>query len=249
MKKTLFLTFLIVFITSIVFAQEKIIEGIVFDKDTRYRLSRVKITNLNTLKSSYNSTKGEFNLSVKNRDLLVFSLQGYRNDTVKIVSQNTLVVYLQRLAIPLREVIVIDTALSPQQKYEETKKQFNRIYRGNNKDLLSTGPGGVGLSIDAIWSSFSKEGKNARKLAEIMERDFQNAVIDMRFNKTLVVKNTGLKGEKLIAFMNVYRPSYAFMAKASEYELLSYVKIAYQKFSNYSFYQDVSNLKPISIND
>ena len=69
---------------------------------------------------------------------------------------------------------------------------------------LNIGPNGVGLGIDAIWSAFSKEGKNARKLMETMERDYQNAFIDQIFTKDLVSKTTGLKGDKLLIFMILY---------------------------------------------
>ena len=177
--------------------------------------------------------------------MIISSLSGYKNDTIKIANQTALVFYLRRLAIRLPEVVFRDSALSAKAKYEETKKEFNKLYRlGNNKDLLNIGPNGAGLGIDAIWSAFSKEGKNARRLLEIMERDYQNAIIDQVFNRELVNRTTGLKGGKLLVFMLNFRPPYEFVVKANEYELVNYIKQAFMRF-NMSNFQDVSDLKPI----
>ena len=158
---------------NIAFAQDKTIGGIVFDKDTKNRVNRVSILNVRTQKSVFNNTKGEFYIEAKEGDVIVSSLFGYRNDTTKITNQTSFAIYLQKLSIRLAEVVVKDTALSAQARYEEIKKEFNKAYRvGNNKDILTTGQNGAGLGIDAIWSTFSKEGRNARKLMEQMEKHF-----------------------------------------------------------------------------
>lgn len=219
--------------------------GIVVDKDSKFRLSRVNILNTRNQQMVFNNSKGEFFIDAKDGDVIISSLSGYKNDTLKIAGQTALVFYLRRLAIRLPEVVFRDSVLSAKAKYEETKKEFNKLYRlGNNKDLLNIGPSGVGLGIDAIWSAFSKEGKNARRLLEIMERDYQNAIIDQVFNRELVNRTTGLKGGKLLVFMLNFRPPYVFVVKANEYELVNYIKQAFMRF-NMSNFQDISDLKPI----
>lgn len=228
------------------FAQEKDIEGIVFNKDTQYRLNRVTIKNLTSGITLFNNTKGEFKLKVSRDDKIVASLQGYRPDTIEYQNQSAILFYLQRLAIPLAEVVVKDSLLSAQKKYDEIKKQFNSLNRiGNNRDVTSFSNGGIGFSIDAIWSAFSKEGKNARRLQEIMERDFRNNLIDQRFSKELIKRVTGLKDDKLSLFMLNYKPSYYFIIGASEYDLVSYIKMAHIRFKKDPLTVDISSLKPI----
>ncbi|MEO5910259.1 MAG: carboxypeptidase-like regulatory domain-containing protein [Pelobium sp.] len=225
--------------------QDTKLGGIVFDKDTKFRLNRVKVINTRTQQTIYNNTKGEFFIDAKAGDMLIASLVGYKSDTLKVSNQNSVVIYLQRLSIPLPEVVFKDSVLLARAKYEETKKAFNQTVRlGNNKDLINIGPSGAGLSIDAIWSAFSREGKNARRLMEIMERDYQNSFIDQIFTKELVTKTTGLKGDKLLIFMINFRPSYNFAIKANQYEMGSYINMAYMKFKMQN-YQDISILKPI----
>jgi hypothetical protein len=245
LKQSLILFFL--FILSFkTFAQEQKIAGLVFDKDTKYRLNRVNILNTRTQEAVFNNPKGEFLIDVKMGDILISYLGGYKRDTLKITNQTALVIYLKRLAIPLPEVIFKDSVLSARDKYEQTKKEFNTAVRlGNDKDILNISHGGVGLGIDAIWSAFSREGKNARKLMEMMERDYQNAVVDKIFNKELVSRVTGLRADKLLFFMLSFRPSYAFAVKANEYELVNYIKLANMRFKINPNYEDITRLKPI----
>jgi hypothetical protein len=234
------------FFTSTAFAQEKNIAGIVFDKETKFRLSRVKIINLQTKQTVFNSAKGEFYINAKPGDVLICNLMGYQTDSLKITNQETLIFYLKRLSIRLQEVVVKDSVLSAKAKYEEVKKDFNKLYRlGNNKDLITVGQGGAGLGIDAIWSAFSKEGRNARRLLELMERDYQNNFVDQIFTRELVSRTTGLTGDKLLIFMLNNRPSYIFISKASSYDLVNYIRLSFMRYNVYVNYQDVSGLKPI----
>lgn len=246
--KILISLFGFLFLFNVTFAQEKPIGGIVFDKDTKFRINRVSILNNRTQKAVFNNTKGEFYIDAKEGDVIITSVFGYKSDTTKITNQTSFAIYLKRLSIRLAEVTITDSVLSAKAKYEEIKKEFNKAYRvGNNKDILTVGEGGAGLGIDALWSTFSKEGKNARRLMEQMEKDYQNAIIDQVFTKSLVTRATSLKGDNLLLFMLNYRPSYAFATKANEYDLVNYIKIAFARFKMNNYYQDVSSLKPIPV--
>src|SRR5690606_17259457 len=141
---------------------------------------------------------------------------------------------------------VKDSVLLARKRYEELRKQFNALNRiGNNKDLLAVGGGSVGLSIDALWSAFSREGKNARRLMDVMERDYMNNFVDEKFNKTLISKVTGLTGDKLAVFILNYRPSYYFVYGATEYDLVSYIKMAYIRCKKAPYPEELSELKAI----
>lgn len=230
-----------------VFAQQGPLVGLVFDKDSKQRLSRVSISNLQNKQMVYNNSKGEFSIFAKTGDVLVTKLDNYKPDTLQITNQKVLIIYLQRLSIPLPEVIFKNPDLGARAKYEETKKAFNQAVRlGNNKDILNIANSGVGLGIDAIWSAFSKEGKNARRLMEVMERDYQNNMVDQIFTKDLVTRTTGLKGDQLLLFMVNYRPTYNFVMQANQYTLVSYIKQSYLRYKmSPNFPDDLSSYKPI----
>lgn len=226
---------LFLFCTFRLSAQEKPIRGVVFDRDSKIRLARVYITNTRTQIGFYNNTKGEFSTRVQKGDLLIARLEGYRTDTIRIDAQSDVVFFLKRNSIRLKEVVIRDTLSAPEKKLQEIKEEYKDIYRkGNSSDILTIGGpnglGGAGLSIDALYSLFSREGKNARKLQKMIDRDYMEVVIDYRYTPLLVQRATGLSGLKLKDFMQQYRPSYSFVTEATDYQLLLFIQSSYQKY-------------------
>lgn len=228
MIKFVVLLFIGLFCTTIpCLAQEKTIQGIVFDNKSKERLSRVFILNTRTGLGNYNNLKGEFTIDAQVNDVLITSKTGYKNDTLTVSNENLSIIYLQRTSIVLNEVSIRDSVLTPEKKLEATKEEFSKIYGSlANRDLLSMGNGqsGAGLSIDALYNIFSKQGKNARKLEKIINRDYRENIIDYKFNRGVVGKATGLKDPQLTDFMQKYRPGYYFIISASEYDLVSYIR-------------------------
>lgn len=141
-------------------------------------------------------------------------------------------VYLKLSSIQLKQVNITDTLLSPQKKYEAVRQQFSKAYGSNAyRDPLSLSPGsGAGISIDAIWNSLSKSGRNAEKLQGIIEKDYREDLIDYRFNKTLVSDITGLKEPQLTDFMRKYRPGYYTIMNASDYEFVNQIKMNAKRY-------------------
>lgn len=228
-------------------AQNGQVEGIVFDSDSKQRLTRVYIYNLRTHKGFFNNSKGEFATNTVARgDTLIAALQGYRVDTITVQSP-TILFYLKRLSILLQDVTVNDTIRNPRRRYEENKKTYDEAYRkGNPGDLLRIGGVngvGAGLSIDALWSLLSREGKNARYLQEILERDYHDMIVDYRYTKSLVSSVTGLKGHRLADFMQQYRPSYFLALEANDYALIAYIK---ETFRRYQANPDANRLPPLN---
>ena len=216
-------------------AQEKTIQGIVFDLDSKQRLSRVYIYNTNTSKGFYNNSKGEFTTVAREGDILVAALQGYRVDTISVGTANTLLFYLKRTSIQLKEVRIQDSLKNPTEQLKETKEEYSGAYtRGDVRDVFTSGgsggAGGAGLSINTLYNLLSKEGKNARQLQKIIERDYHEAMIAYRYNPGLVRDVTGLKGDQLKDFMEQYRPSYSFVIEANDYQLITFIKTSYQRY-------------------
>ena len=151
---------------SIAFAQEKTVDGIVFDKATGERIAEVNVQNTNTGKSGYNNLQAEYHIGARVGDVLIFSKQNYFSDTIKVKDYNSLAVYLRRSAIQLQQVNVEAGAITPEQQLAATKRDYTKVYGLlADKDLLSLSNDGVGLSIDALYNMFSREGRNAEKTA------------------------------------------------------------------------------------
>jgi hypothetical protein len=109
LKKLIYSFLLILISGGGLFAQDKTVQGIVFDMNSKQRLTRVYIYNTRTGDGFYNTTKGEFKTIAREGDVLVAALQGYGVDTIGIHSENTILFYLKRNSILLQEVVVRDS--------------------------------------------------------------------------------------------------------------------------------------------
>nr|WP_294792174.1 hypothetical protein [uncultured Mucilaginibacter sp.] len=213
------------------FAQQKFTEGLVFDAVTKDRIAVVNIKNLRTGESMYNSLNGVFKVTTEPGDLLVFSKMDYFNDTVRVSDDLAKVVYLNRTGITLKEVNIYDQLSSPKSIMAKNRSQYSKAYGAlANRDLLSFSGGSVGLSVDALYNMFSREGKNAKHLRDVLELDYKQNTIDFRFNRTFVGRITGLSGPKLDDFMKKYRPGYYFITYASEYELIASIRANLKRY-------------------
>eukprot|EP01037_Dinobryon_pediforme_P011284 gene11284-11371_t len=198
---------------SIKIGQNKTVAGIIFDKENKARVASVNVQNITTGISIYNNLKGEFKIPAKPGDQLVFTRQDFHPDTVK-------------------EVTVHDSLLTPDQRLAATKADYTKIYGSlSYSDFLTTpSSGGAGLSIDALWNSLSRSGRNAEHLRGIIQQDYEQNFVDYRFNRTLVGNITGLKDEKLTEFMQRYRPGYYTTKNASDYEFISMIRANMRRF-------------------
>jgi len=208
------------------------IEGIVFDKDTKDRVAKTSIVNISTGQSFYNNLQGQFKVDAQPGDKLIFTKEDYLPDTVLIKDNSNIAVYLQRLAIPLREVTIRDSMATPLKRLAAARKEYSKAYGSNAySDPFSVAPGGgAGISIDAIWNSLSKSGRNAKHLQGIIEKDYQQDVIDYRFNRTFVGNITKLKDQELTDFMTRYRPGYYLVTTDSEYEFITYIRNSLRRY-------------------
>jgi hypothetical protein len=145
------------------------------------------------------------------------------------------VFYLRRNSIRLQEVVIKDSVKTPSKRLQEVKEEYKDIYRiGNSSDLLHTGGGnglgGVGLSIDALYSLFSRQGKNARNLQKTIDRDFKDLVIDYRYSPALIQQVIGITGAKAKDFMQQYRPAYSFVLEANDYDMIRFIQESYRRY-------------------
>lgn len=228
----LWLALFICSVSATAVAQQKPVAGIVFDKDTKDRIASVNVRNITTGISIYNGLTGEFKVPARIGDLLVFSRQNYHPDTLKVLADTPVAIYMRRLAIQLREVTIRDSLLNPKRRLENTKRDYSKVYGPlANDDLLVTpSGGGAGLGIDALYNMFSSSGQNAARLREIIENDYRQNVIDYRFNKAFVGRVTGLKDERLADFMQKYRPGYYLATKSTDYEFIASIKANLKRY-------------------
>ena len=179
----------------------------------------------------YNNTKGEFVATVKPGDTLFAALGGYGMDTVVYRGQSAVIFQLRSMGIRLKEVSIYGKGKSPQETYRSKLSEYKyQLDKGSSKDLLNLGQGGVGLGIDAIYNLLSRDGKNARHLQKILEKDYKEEVIDYRYRVNYVMSLVDIKENDVQDFMLQYRPTYQFVLNASEYAFIQFIKNSYASY-------------------
>lgn len=212
-------------------AQSDGVRGFVIDKDSRQRLAKVYIYNSTRDEGIYNTAKGEFAIKGMPGDTLFAALQGYAVDTIVLDGQRSVYFQLKSLAINLREVPIIAKKLTPLEEYQQKQKEFKyKLDKGDAKDLLNLGLGGVGLGIDAIYNLLSREGKNARHLQKVLERDYKDALIDYRYRADYVKRVLQISDTEAEDFMHQYRPTYDFVVNASDYDFVVFLRNSYASY-------------------
>jgi hypothetical protein len=212
-------------------AQSGTVQGFVIDKDSKMRLAKVYIYNATQDEGIYNTTKGEFNIKAAVGDTLFAVLQGYAVDTIVHKGQKAVYFQLKSLGIALREVAILGKKLTPLEQYTQAQKEYKyKLDKGKAKDLLNLGMSGVGLGIDAIYNLLSKEGKNARHLQKLLERDYKEAIVDYRFRPDYVKRVLHLSDAETEDFMHQYRPSYDFIVNASDYDFVVFLRNSYASY-------------------
>lgn len=213
------------------FAQGPAIQGFVVDKESKLRLAKVYVYNSANDEGIYNNTKGEFTIKASVGDTLFAMLQGYAVDTLVLKGQKAVYFQLKSLGINLKEVAIIGDRYTPRERHEKNLRDYKyALDRGKAKDLLNLGMGGAGLGIDAIYNLLSREGKNARHLQKILERDYKEALIDYKFTPDYVKRTLHISDFEAQDFMQQYRPTYQFVLTASDYAFIVFMKNSYASY-------------------
>lgn len=87
-------------------------------------------------------------------------------------------------------------------------------------------PGGAaGLDLTQFITMFQfRRNKRMASFRDRLIREEQDAFIEHRFSRPLVVKLTGIRGSELDSFMVRYKPDLVFTMYATDYEFNSYIK-------------------------
>lgn len=221
---------LISFLTSLTVSAQTV-KGFVLNKDTKQRIAQVYIYNENKDLGIYNNGKGEFTLNASPGDVLFAAREGFALDTIVFNGESAVYFQLKPLAIMIEQVEINEAKLNPTLQYLKTRQEYRYgTEKGQVKDVFSLSNATVGLSIDAIYSLLSKQGRNARNLQKILERDYRESLIDYRFKPEVVARILNIKDPELTDFMQQYRPTYNFIISASDYTLSIFIKNSYASY-------------------
>jgi len=205
-------------------AQQQL-QGIVVETGTPKRVAEATITNRRTLAKAISSSEGGFTIDAKQGDTLIVTKYAYSSEYYQIVDPNNIVVPLNP-TIELQEVTV--TGKTRKEELGDILDDYRKqgIYNIGKPKALSY----LASPLSSLYGAFGRTAKNARRFNEFAQREIQETEVDKKFNKYNVGEITGLKGDDLINFLSLYRPTYNQSRYWKEYDIRNYVKNAFKKF-------------------
>jgi hypothetical protein len=208
------------------------LQGKIFAATTDSIISAVNIFNVNQKMSARSAIDGRYSIPAVEGDRIVFSMIGFRPDTVIVSYQMLLTQYdvvLHPNAISLKEVKVMS---SYQLDSISRRKYYSHIYAKQPGITGRNRPAdGVGIVLSPV-SFLSRESRQKRELKKRLARQEQEDFIDHSFPLQWVENLTGLHGDSLRLFVYMYRPSYSFCRKTDREGMLMYVNAKLKEFKN-----------------
>lgn len=224
-KRLVFLSFLTL-LSFVASSQERSVYGKVIDSSTKKGISTLNILNKRSNQVVATNETGDFYIRAIVGDSIIITSFGYNRHGILWDGKDRNPVFEVKLQpFMLQELVVKDRKLSDLHKEikdflanpNDSKAIRNEIL----KSMLNTNTSqpGIGISIDALYDMFSKEGKMNRKLADMQFQDAKSFYADLKYNKQVVAQITHLQSEDLDDFMVFCKPTQDFILNATDYEL------------------------------
>jgi hypothetical protein len=216
-----------------VHAQYKI-KGNVYDSTRLYPLSSVSVLS-SAGRGTVTDANGYYEIDVSEKDSIWFSYLGkptIKYSVLKITDPQHFDISIQIYIPVLREVKVMQRnyRLDSIQNRIDYEKAFN-FHRPTVGSMTSIGPTGAGIDIDELIRAFQfRKNRMAAHFQERLLQQERDKYVENKFSKGLVLRLTGLTGDERDTFMMIYRPSFEFTQRASDYEFQSYIKLSFRNF-------------------
>jgi hypothetical protein len=209
-------------------------QGMVIHAKTFKPVSDVLVANKRTRESTYTDSNGRYILSAMDGDLIFFHRIGFqsRRETALIRQGRMTTIAMTDSELQLDEVNVKGSTY----KLDSVERSmiYGRGLREAKKKVqvsLSNG-----LVFHNLPSQFAKrltgQLKREKRFLRLFEEGEKEKFIATRYNMAVVNKVTGLQGDDAANFMNANPIDYEFARKATELELVMWVRASYKYYSN-----------------
>lgn len=201
------------------------VSGLVLEKSTGGRLADVNVINLKTNRKVTSNNFGVFYIDAMVGDSLSVSKVGYGSIKLVLYTLDDLVLELQP-GMHIETVVI--ARKTRQQEMEDILKDYEK------KGIYNGGKNKVGTYLNspatALYNLFGREAKNMKRFEKYMDREVNEMAVDRIFTKSVVAEHTGLDGEALQNFMEIYRPSYELSKNWGQYDLLNYISTSFKSW-------------------
>ena len=222
-----------------------VISGNVYERDGRnadslYPIANINVINLRGFKGTITSRTGYFSLEIKSGDTLIFSSISHVRDT--FFSKKT----------EARKEIFLNVVLKPRYHELHAIEVYGKDFEGFRHDfvhlevkdtfairlapqwMFEPVKEGFGITINgpltALWNAFSKQGKEMRKLAQLIEEERTKAYLDSVYKRPVVLRFLELDENEIDGLVKFCNFSKQYITQSTDYELLSALEKCYETY-------------------
>jgi hypothetical protein len=210
------------------------VKGVVYDSSRMFPMQSVTVLS-SSGRLSLTDSNGRYQIDVTENDSIWFSYLGKPTMKYAVLKMNDPLHF--DISIQVNIPLLKEVRISPR-NYKldsiQNRIDYAKIFNYEKPAIKTNMSGlGVGFDLDEIIRMFQfRRNKMTLKFQERLRQQEIDKFIDHRFNKQLVRRLTNLNGAKLDSFMIWYRPTYEFVALASDYEFQLYIKKCWEFFSH-----------------
>ncbi|MEM6360736.1 MAG: SusC/RagA family TonB-linked outer membrane protein [Bacteroidota bacterium] len=179
MKKFLLLSFLLPFITVVVYAQQRVVSGKVISEDDGSGLPGVNVLEKGTTNGTITDVNGDYSISISDGSVLVFSFVGFESQEITVGARSTIDVSLLSDIKQLSEVVVTAIGLEANKRdlgYSIQAVQAEEVARSGETNMVAA------LAGKAAGVQVTSSGGTAGAAAQIR----------IRGNSTIIGQNSPL---------------------------------------------------------
>jgi len=213
--------------------------GEVLMEDGTTPLADVHVLNRNNRMVNITDPSGFFSMYISKTHVIRFTSVGFESFYFSLPGGFNGDVYYVRIILkqrvtPLKNVTIYgeDEVTKSMLRREEPPNPLEGVTFGT----LQGEPHEIGPTLAnpmaLLWDWFSREGKEKRKLKEILKQDDIRKQVDKRFDSDLIWELTGLYGEEFERFKVYCNLPAGYILTANEYDFLIAVKNCYYKYKN-----------------
>lgn len=207
------------------------ISGTVYDSSKLYVIPGVSVYSTSGA-TAITDSLGAYHINVTEKDSLSFFYRGKSTVKFAVKTMNNYTAFDVSLLIRVKDnkykLLKGVTVFS--NTYQEDSIENRLTYaKGFNPDrpgIHSTyeDGGAAGLDFDALVGAFQfKKNKENKAFQKRLMGDEEDQYVDNRFNSKIISRITGLKGDTLLRYKKLYRPSYFFVATSTLTEFYEYI--------------------------
>jgi hypothetical protein len=231
----------------------QVLDGRVTSSDDGLPVEGVHLVNTSANVMSISDANGRFNLVANEGDTIIVSNINFNTKQFIVSKQEFLKISLNPAIVQLEEVRVSnmpDTEAEFRKKIIDMgeiadenfvpfgmkpNKPKGKIPKNYDPNYTKSLGYAINKPVSFIVKKLSKSHKNKVKYYEIVANQGNVIANNKKYNSEIVTELTGLKGDKLVQFMQYLDLDPAFVKRSSEYEIASRILKEYDSFkSNFS---------------